>query len=138
MAAQLTQAGGGDGNAEPVAASAPDEPLKLPKGVMVIDEQAWAAMGTRAKAGEEALARMRRADRDTVIAAAVKDGKFSVDQVAHYDELWDQAPEATRSLIASMRKNVVPVADTGIPGLEEGDVDTEYEALFGKDGQGAR
>jgi hypothetical protein len=115
---------------EPVEAGA-GPPLHLPKGVMVIDEEAWKQMGERAKAGETALARMRRNDRDQVIRDAVKAGKFSVAQAAKYEALWDSNPEGTRAVIAGMARGVVPTEDLGIPGAEGDDVDTEYEALFG-------
>jgi hypothetical protein len=121
------------GEPEPVPAAA-GAPAQLPPNVLAVDKAAWDEMGKRAQAGEQALARMRRNERDQVIGDAVRAGKFAAAQVEAYQKLWDSAPEHTRAVIAGMAKNVVPVGDVGLPGMPDEDLDAEYVALFGRDG----
>jgi hypothetical protein len=88
-------------------------------------------MQNRVKAGEAARAQQLRDQRDTVIAAAIRDGKFSPAQRTRWEKLWDRDSDGTRAVIASLAKNVVPVDDIGSAGGEAGDLlDEEYRSLF--------
>src|SRR4051794_32596588 len=41
-------------------------------------------------------------DRDVVLAQAVEDGKFRPHQLGDFAKLWDQDPDGTRNLVASL------------------------------------
>ncbi len=96
-----------------------------------IDKGEWDAINARVKAAEDYQARQKVKERDVVIAAAVRDGKFSASRKPHYVRAWDADPEGARELIASLQKNVVPVADIGSPGGTDDELlEDEYKSLF--------
>lgn len=103
----------------------------LPAGAMIVEESAWKDLQDRVAAGERQEKRRQVEERDTVIAAAVRDGKFPPARREHWASLWNANPESTREVLASLQKNVVPVGDVGSPGAGDGDVDEEYRSLFG-------
>jgi hypothetical protein len=110
---------------EPVAAA------RNVDGTMVIDASAWDAAQERIKRLEAADGRRRVAERDQVIASAISDGKFPPARRDHWVRLWDADPEGTRAVLASLAKNVIPVAPAGYPGSDEDiDVDAEFAHLF--------
>jgi hypothetical protein len=101
---------------------------------MVIDKDAWAERERRLAALETREHQREVAERDQVIAAAVRQGKFGPASTEDYARAWDKDPENTRKIIAMMRPNVMPVSDMGVPG-GDGSADAEhfpdYHALFG-------
>lgn len=105
----------------------------LPPGVMVVEAEAWKALGDKVEAGEKREKKRQVAERDQVLAEAVRAGKFSRVRVEHWARLWDADPEGTREVLASLQKNVVPVTDIGAAGNGSGldDVDEEYANVFG-------
>jgi hypothetical protein len=113
--------------AEPVAAAAQTPRVA---GTMVIDASAWDAQQERIKRLEAQEAKRGREERDTVIAAAVKDGKFAPARAEHWARLWDADAEGTRQVIAGLQKNVIPVEALGHADLDGEDLDAEYAGLF--------
>lgn len=98
----------------------------VPPGMRLIADSAWQAQQDRIRRLEARETKRERDERDQVIAQAVKDGRFTVAQKAHFAKLWDADPEGTRNLIASLQKNVaLAVAELGHAG-EEGEVDAEF------------
>jgi hypothetical protein len=98
---------------------------------MVIDKDAWDAMQTRTGKLEAAAKQREREQRDEVIAQAIRDGKFSAASRVHYERSWDLDPDNARAVIASLRKNVVPVEDVGASGGDPDDEDNpDYKGLF--------
>lgn len=116
---------------EPVAAST------RASGTMVIDASAWEAREERIKRLEAADSKRRREERDTVIAAAVSDGKFPPARKDHWVRLWDADPEGTRIVIDGLARNVVPVTAMGELGSSEDDLDEEFSHLFPPTPKGA-
>jgi hypothetical protein len=106
--------------------------LPLPQGVMVVETEAWKALNDRVAASEAYRKSQEVKERDTVIAAAVSDGKFTVARADHWRRLWDADPQGTREVLATLRPNVVPVSDIGAagPGIEDAMLEDEYKALF--------
>jgi len=103
----------------------------LPKGVMIVEREAWESLQKRVEQGEEFRARKSREERDDVIGAAIRSGKFSKAREVHWARLWDKDPEGTREVIAGLTPNVVPTKDIGSPGMGDEDLlDEEYLALF--------
>lgn len=111
--------------AEPVAAATPRV-----AGTMVIDASAWDEQQKRIKRLEAEAVKRAHAERDDVIAAAVREGKFSPARKEHWTKLWDQAPDQTREVIAGLQKNVIPVAALGFADDSDASIDDEFAHLF--------
>jgi len=116
---------------EPVvpAAGAPPRPAG---GVVTIDASQLAefhAASTRMAALER---RMQERDRDDVITAAIKEGKFGPARRAYWERYWDSDPEGAKTLIASLEKNLVPVFAAGFAGGDdaEGFEEAQFDHLF--------
>jgi hypothetical protein len=110
----------------------------LPPGAMVVEASAWDDLQKRVAAGEKREVKRQIEERDQVIAAAVRDGKFAPVRAEHWARLWNADPEGTREVLASLQKNVVPLSDIGAAGSGNGlgDVDEEYAAVFGNPAKG--
>ena len=103
-----------------------------PPGLTVtIDKADWDALNAKIKAAEQFQERSRVKERDQVINAAVRDGRFAASRKPLYQRQWDIAPDETRELIASLPKNAVPIADIGSAlGGEDDLLEDEYRSLF--------
>jgi hypothetical protein len=116
---------------EPVAARA-----ALPEGVVAID----AAELARLRAGTataETLARERaESDRDTVIAAAIQQGRFAPARREHYVRAWAADPEGTRTLLTASEEdgglapNTIPVQARGAQPQDDLSATTEGTGWF--------
>jgi peptidoglycan hydrolase-like protein with peptidoglycan-binding domain len=122
----LTAAGYVPAQAEPVAAAATREA----PGTMRVDASAWQEREERLKRLEASAQKARDSERDQIITAAVKAGKFTPARREHWVRAWNADPEGARELIASLA-NVVPVGEMG---FSDGDADADeaYAALYGK------
>lgn len=105
-------------------------PVKQVAGTMVIDASAWEAQQESIKRLEAKQAKHDRSERDTVIAQAVKDGKFTPARTEAWTKLWDGDPEGTRQVIDGLTKNVIPVEALGIGVEDEDTIDDEFRSLF--------
>jgi hypothetical protein len=114
--------------AEPVAAAAGTPPRVA--GTMIIDASAWEAQQAAIRRLEADAAKRAREERDTVIASAVRDGKFAPARKEHWVRLWDADPEGTRQVIAGLQKNVIPVSALGHADDTDASIDDEYAHLF--------
>lgn len=129
----VSAAGALKSKADKVSAGARQQ---LPSGVIAVDKEAWDTLNASVKAGEEFRARTLRGERDQVISEAIRAGKFSAAKRDHWARMWDDSPESTREVLASLQKNVVPIANVGT-GDSTGpdDVEDEYVAMFGRQAQ---
>lgn len=123
--------------AEPVAANTPT-PVQRVAGTMLIDASAWDAQQERLKRLEAEATRRARDERDQVIAAAVKDGKFAPASTERWAKLWDGDPEGTRQVIATLQKNVIPVDALGFADDSDAGWDDEFASLFPPSGGGKK
>lgn len=116
----------------PVAAAAKPETFAA-SGVMQVEASAWNEREERIKRLEADAQRRRNDERDQVIAQAVMDGKFAPARREHWARLWDKDPEGVRSMIASLARNLIPVAASGYSvengEWEEDDLDREIARL---------
>ena len=118
--------------AEPATPVAPaSTPAPAAPGTMVIDASAWQAQQDRIERLVAADNRRRRDERDTVIATAVKDGKFPKARSEHWERLWDADPDGTREVINGLAKGVVPMNELGHAG-DDSDFD-EFAHIFPKE-----
>jgi len=103
----------------------------LPPNVMVVDKTAWDRMQADIEAANRDLRRRKVAERDEVIQAAIRAGKFPPSERDTYRKLWDSNPDVTRQMIKTLRANMVPTTDIGASGSEMDDeLDQEYRSLF--------
>lgn len=113
------------------ASAAAQASRKMPPGVIAVEKDAWDEQVARAKQGEEALARIRRNERDQVIMAAVGAGKIAPANRPKWERMWDKDPDGTREVIAGLAKNAFPTQDIGLPGgPPDEEMDEEYRRLF--------
>jgi hypothetical protein len=96
----------------------------------VIDASAWDEREKRINRLEADLAKRARDERDEVIAAAVRDGKFPPARKEHYVRIWDADPEGARQIIAGLAKNVVPIDALGFTDDTDASIDEEFAGLF--------
>jgi len=98
---------------------------------MVVDKTAWDRMQADIEAANRDLRRRKVAERDEVIQAAIRAGKFPPSERDTYRKLWDSNPDVTRQMIKTLRANMVPTTDIGASGSEMDDeLDQEYRSLF--------
>lgn len=123
------------GGTTPPTTSDTTPPAPAPKqvaGTMVIDASAWEAQQESIKRLEAKQAKHDRSERDTVIAQAVKDGKFTPARTEAWTKLWDGDPEGTRQVIDGLTKNVIPVEALGTGVEDDESIDAEFAHLFPK------
>lgn len=113
----------------PAAPAAPTAPVVNAQGTITLDAGAWEEQQNRIKRLEAADVKRRVEERDTVIAQAVKDGKFPAARREVWTNLWDADPEGTRQVIAGLTKNVVPVMELG-HASDEDEFDEELSHLY--------
>lgn len=114
-----------EGEAVPVAAGAAP-------GTVVMASSTYEQLQGDIKTLNAFVAKTKRDERDDVIAAAVKAGKFTPAQRPQFASMWDSNPDATRNLINSLTPNsALAVAASGYSREVEGNELDEYAALFG-------
>lgn len=128
----------------PAAATPPDpepEPTLPPKvqtpaastsGALMLDPATLQALQAQAARGEAAFRQLRENECDSILAAAVKAGKFPPARLDHYKALWAADPDGTKDLVNGLAANVIPVAASGYPGVgAETETDMVYAAMYG-------
>ena len=115
----------------PNPAPQPSTPRPTAAGTMVIDASAWEAQQEAIRQLQAADARRRRDERDQILNQAVTDGKFAPARKEHWQRLWDNDPEGTRTVIDGLQKNVIPTAALGYAGDgADFDFDRELAGFF--------
>lgn len=118
---------------ETVAASAPAP------GTIILASSVWDENQNTIKRLQSFVDRADRNERDTVIAQAVIEGKFTPAQKPHFMKLWDVDPKGTRAVIDSLMKNTaLAVAASGYAGdgqEQDDDLDREIARLSPPRGQ---
>lgn len=110
---------------------------KTAAGTITIDASAWDAIQERTKRLEADAQRRARDERDEVVSAAVRAGKFPPARKEHWVRLWDADPEGTREVLAGLKPNVVPVEAQGTGVEDDESFDAEYRHLFAPNQNGA-
>lgn len=100
-------------------------------GAVVLDKGVWTQLQDRVKVGEQAAAKLHQQERDNIIAAAVGEGRIPPANKDYWARLWDRDPRGTTDVIASLQKNLIPVAASGYMGsLGDDDGPDPYGHLF--------
>lgn len=112
------------GETTPVAAAAG---FVAPPGTMLVEASAMAERDERIRRLEAEQQRHRDGERDQIITDAIRDGKFPPARREHWVRLWNADAEGTRQVIATLARNMVPVAASG---YSAADSDEEFDAEF--------
>lgn len=127
-----------------VAASGPVGKPDEEHGVYLVEASIIDDWRKRAESGDQAVRELRRNERDTILAAAIRDGKFPQSRLEHWQRAWEHDPEGTRAQVASLASGLVPVGGpVGAPGIDPdlpGDFEEQmaYKRLYPEDAQAAR
>jgi ATP-dependent protease ClpP protease subunit len=122
------------------------EPETLPPKVTVagqgsdailLDPVQFKSLQMEAAKGAEAYRKMKEAECDSVLAAAIDAGKFPKSRLDHYKLRWATDPDGTKDEVARLQPNAVPVNFTGYPGVgDETEADMIYQAMYPGGGAG--
>lgn len=109
-----------------------DATADLPEGVTMIDATALEELRADAAAGRSALAAMDAARRDAMIEEAVAQGRIAPSARESWRAMADKDEEGTKTLLASMAVNTVPVEEIGTGKDRPTSADDElYAAAWG-------
>jgi hypothetical protein len=95
------------------------EPAVASDGTVRLDVETYNQLRAGAAAGVRADTHIRQQDRDSVISAAIQVGKIPPVRKPHYERLWDQDEEGTRTLLTAdvekggLAAGMVPVTEIG-------------------------
>lgn len=104
-------------------------PATVP-GTVVLSQSVWDETQKQLKSLAGFVDQTKRDQRDTFLAKAISEGKFTPSQKAQFAKLWDSNPDGTRALIESMTPN--SAFATEAMGYAGGDGDTfenEYKQM---------
>jgi hypothetical protein len=107
-AAELVDAMGKVTAAPHIDASAPETPV-LSDGTYLVDSEIIKGWRDRAAAGDHAVRELAVRERDSVLAAAVSQGKFPQSRLEHYQVMWDKDPDGTRKHVGALAAGLVPM-----------------------------
>jgi hypothetical protein len=105
---------------EPIAARS-----AVPEGAVLIDADELARLRAGAQTAEELAAERARSDRDTVLRAAMGEGRFAPARREHWERQWEHDPDGTRQLLTAseadggLAPNTIPVKARGITTHDE-------------------
>jgi hypothetical protein len=103
-------------------------------GVIAVDAEVFEEMRLAASRGQEAYERLRVAERDEIIGAAIRAGKFAPARREHWSKLWDNDPDGTRDTLAKLVPGAVPVEASGYASFQDQSEDEAlYAAMYGKE-----
>lgn len=91
----------------------PAEAAPEAQGPVLVDAEALASLRADAAMGKAAREEQINESRETLLAEAVKDGKFPPSRKDHFRKLLKADDHGTRELITSLEPNVVPVDARG-------------------------
>jgi ATP-dependent Clp endopeptidase proteolytic subunit ClpP len=99
---------------------------------ILLDPAQLRALQQQAVRGDEAYRRMKEAECETVLDAALKEGKFPPSRREHWKQLWAADPDGTKETVSRLAPNVIPVSlASGYPGVgDETEADMIYQAMY--------
>jgi ATP-dependent protease ClpP protease subunit len=104
--------------------------LAQASGAVIRDKGVWDEMQAKIQEGVAANNKLREQERDYVLDQAVSDGRIPPANRGTWAAMYDKNPKGTGEVIASLKKNTVPVAAMGYA-LEDSDNDLgEFATLF--------
>jgi hypothetical protein len=118
-----------DPQPQPVEPSRQLAEVAAAAGAVVLDAGVWKQAQEQIAQGVQAAAKLREQERDMLLSAAVDDGRIPPANRAHWAALWDKDPKGTTQVIASLKRNLIPVNAMGYVGDDEDGPDP-YAGLF--------
>jgi ATP-dependent protease ClpP protease subunit len=118
--------------APPEGTPAPAAPIPTAAapGTVVLSESAWQSTQDQLRALAAFVDKTKRDERDTVLAKAIGDGKFTPAQKDQFAKLWDSNPDGTRGLIDSMTPNAAFATQAlGYATGDGDDFEREFQAM---------
>jgi ATP-dependent protease ClpP protease subunit len=105
-------------------------PTAAAPGTVVLSESAWQETQNQLKTLAAFVDKTKRDERDTVLAKAISDGKFTPAQKDQFAKLWDSNPDGTRGLIDSMTPNAAFATQAlGYATGDGDDFEREFQAM---------
>ncbi|HKN57152.1 MAG TPA: phage protease [Amycolatopsis sp.] len=111
----------------PAAPTTPPAPPTLPEGTVAVDADQLAALQVAASAGQEARAEQLRTRRETLVSAAVADGRVAPARRDHWLAQLEADP-GVETVLASLAP-VVPVTPAGYSATGD-EESSEFDHLF--------
>ena len=103
----------------------------LPDTAMIVDKAAFEELQSNAKAGVTALAQLDAQRRDSIVDAALRDGRINSAARDEWRAQLDVSEESTTKLLDMLPKNSVPVAEIG-HNIETDAEDAQYASVYGE------
>lgn len=128
----------------PTPAPAPEPtpgpaPSAAAPGTVLISASVWEETQNTIKRLASHLDETKRAERDTILASAVEQGKFYPSQKKQFAKLWDADPDGTRELIEGLTPNTaLAIAASGYADVDDKEFDREFAGLFPPKDKGVR
>lgn len=98
------------------------------EGAYLVDGSVIKEWQQRALAGDHAVHRLSVAERDSVLASAMEDGRFPQARLDHYKAMWDRDPDGTRKYVETLASGfVVPMGGKGSNGSFDPDMGGDFE-----------
>lgn len=114
---------------EPAAVAAA---LTLPPGTVLVEKDAWAAVQEGAKTATELKAKQDKAERNSLVSAAIAEGRIPPARKEHWEKYLESDPEGGAATLAALEPNIVPLRERGHGQTAEGASETlEAEAVAG-------
>lgn len=101
-------------------------------GAVIVDKGVWDEAQSKIQQGVDAARKLREQERDHVLDKAVEDGRIPPANKGYWANLYDRDPKGTGDVIASLKKNLVPVQAYGYAGDGDEDDLGEFAHLFPK------
>lgn len=110
--------------------------MVLPDGVVAIDAKVLEQLQRDAELGRQANEQLVAASRTSDIERALEEGRIAPASREQWESAHERDPEGTRSLLATLAPNTVPVhaerGHAGDPASLSNDDDAAYAATFGR------
>jgi ATP-dependent protease ClpP protease subunit len=105
--------------------------LAQASGAVILDKGVWDEMQAKIQEGVAANNKLREQERDYVLDQAVNDGRIPPANRATWAAMYDKNPKGTGEVIASLKKNTIPVQAMGYAIEDDNDLG-EFAGLFPK------
>lgn len=117
------ETGAGDGGEQQTTETEPNTAqvleLAAKHGMALVDQSTLEELKAGARTAQEIAASQRRDRKESILAAAVKDGKVPPSRKDHYAKMYDADPEGTEQLLNQLAAGAVPVTERGVAGGDE-------------------
>lgn len=104
--------------------------LAKASGAVILDSGVWEEAQAKMQEGVNAARKLREQERDIILDRAVEDGRIPPANRGYWASLYDKDPKGTGDVIASLKKNLIPVMAMGYSKENDSDDWGEFASLF--------